>query len=283
MKEIRLFSPAKVNLFLELLGKREDGYWEVETVLQEVDLKDEIIIRETGGGKIRVKCSNSEVGPEKDNLAYKAARIVNEEYAEGRRGIQIEIKKNIPVGRGLGGGSSNAAVTLKGLNQLWELGLSQTELAGIGTRLGMDVPFFIYGGTCLGKGRGEVITPLPRLKNVPILLLWPDFSLPTAQVYSQISPPLTYQTRSVTLLTKALQAQDIESMQSSVFNRLEEVVQRIYPSVRFFWKQIDSLRLGRNTMSGSGPTFFILNYREGNKIIPDFSTFQGGSHIGKTC
>jgi len=285
MKEIRLFSPAKVNLFLELLEKRQDGYWEIETVLQEIDLKDEVIIRERGKGEIRVKCSNLEVGREEDNLAYKAARIISSEYAAGRQEIEIELKKNIPVGRGLGGGSSNAATVLKGLNQLWELKLSPAQLAKIGMNLGMDVPFFIYGGICLGKVRGEMITPLPYPANFSILLLWPDFPILTAQVYKGVSPHLTYEPQSVTVLRKALEAKDLERVQNNLFNRLEEVVQKICPSITHTQEKINSLRLGRSIMSGSGPTFFVLfsdNYLEEERIRLELSTFQGGYYVGKT-
>jgi 4-diphosphocytidyl-2-C-methyl-D-erythritol kinase len=154
MNEVKLKSSAKINLFFELLSKRKDGYFQVETILQEIDLHDNILIRDKEGGDISVEVSPSLNIPKGDNIAYKAARLIQKKAGKNNRCAEIFIEKKIPVGRGLGGGSSNAASVLKGLNKLWQLNFSSEELADFGKELGMDVPFFIYGGTCLGTQRG---------------------------------------------------------------------------------------------------------------------------------
>ncbi|MBU1767275.1 MAG: 4-(cytidine 5'-diphospho)-2-C-methyl-D-erythritol kinase, partial [Candidatus Omnitrophica bacterium] len=157
--EVKVISSAKVNLFLEVIGKRPDGYHNIETIFQEIDLHDEILIRKKAEQGIDIKVSPSLNITKEDNIAYKAAKLIQQKAKKNNSGIEIFIEKRIPPGRGLGGGSSNAAAVLRGLNQLWQLNFSLEELADLGRQLGMDVPFFIYGGTCLGTQRGEVITP----------------------------------------------------------------------------------------------------------------------------
>jgi len=187
MSELELKSSAKVNLFFELLNKRKDGYFQVETILQEIDLQDDVLIKYKQGREINIEVSPSLNIPKEENIAYKAAKLIRQKAKKNNSGVEIFIEKRIPVGRGLGGGSSNAAAVLKGLNKLWELGFSLEELADLGKELGMDVPFFIYGGTCLGTGRGEIITPLPNFANFKILVFWPNFSISTVDIYKNAS------------------------------------------------------------------------------------------------
>ncbi|PIU83199.1 MAG: 4-(cytidine 5'-diphospho)-2-C-methyl-D-erythritol kinase, partial [Elusimicrobia bacterium CG06_land_8_20_14_3_00_38_11] len=147
MVEIKLKANAKINLFLDILNKRKDGYHNIRTIFQEISLTDEIYVREIKNG-IKIFCAHPKVPTNKTNLVYKAADLLKK-HSGIKKGILIKIKKNIPVGGGLGGGSSDAAAVLKGLNKLWNLKLTKNQLAGIGKKIGADVPFFIYGGRCL--------------------------------------------------------------------------------------------------------------------------------------
>ncbi|HIE43759.1 MAG TPA: 4-(cytidine 5'-diphospho)-2-C-methyl-D-erythritol kinase [Candidatus Omnitrophica bacterium] len=284
LNKITINSPAKVNLFLELLHKREDGYWEIKTVLQEIDLYDEVYLRERKDGKVRVVCSDPSIEEEK-NLAYRAAKLIQEKGRVFDKGVEVFIEKKIPIGRGLGGASSNAAAVLKGLKELWSLNLTQQELATLGAQLGMDIPFFIYGGTCLGTGRGETITPLPDFAGFPILLLWPEFSVSTPEVYRNASLSLTKKRKCATLLLKSLRSKDLDGVEKSLFNRLEEVALEIYPSLSQTKEKITSLNIGNSIMTGSGSAFFVFLPDAKDKeesIVQELRNFEGGYYVGKT-
>ena len=184
---MRLPAYAKINLTLEVLGRRGDGFHEVVSILQTVDLADRVDLQP--GSSLRVVCDAPELDGEA-NLAWRAA-----EALARRAGIQprarVFIRKRIPVGMGLGGGSSDAAAVLMGLNRMWELGFGLDELSEIAAGLGSDVPFFLRGGIALAEGRGEVVTPLPQLAPFPALLVCPGDSIPdkTRRLYGRIRPP----------------------------------------------------------------------------------------------
>ena len=158
MNELVLRAPAKINLCLSVLGKRPDGYHEVEMVMQAVGLYDEVTVR-LGDSDITVNCDNTAIPAGPGNIAYRAAREMLDRSGS-QSGIAIEIRKHIPIAAGLGGGSSDAAAVLVACNRLLRTGLNREQLAEIGTRLGMDVPFFLFGPTALAKGRGELLTRL---------------------------------------------------------------------------------------------------------------------------
>ena len=155
MESITLEAYGKINLSLDVLGKRADGYHDIETIMQSIDLKDTIILKEgVEGHGVTIECDNSHVPIDSTNLVYKVYRILSDMY-NIKRGVHIKIHKNIPVAAGLAGGSTNAAATLIGLNELWGLNLSKEELMDIGVRIGADVPFCIIGGTALATGIGD--------------------------------------------------------------------------------------------------------------------------------
>ncbi len=211
--------------------------------------------------------------------------MIQQKAKQFKKGAEIFINKRIPVGRGLGGGSSNAATVLKGLNELWHLGFSSKDLARLGEELGMDVPFFIYGGTCLGTERGEIITPLPKFSHFKILLIWPDFSVSTAEVYKSVSAFLTKKKRSAKLLTELLKINDFEGVTNYFFNRLEDVAFKICPPLYQFKKQVASLKTGNIIMSGSGSAFFTIlsdDWEEEEYIKKGILKLKGGYYIGKT-
>ena len=178
---------AKVNLVLEVLGRRGDGYHEIASLMQTIGLHD--VLTFEAADKIEFSCSAAELQTN-DNLVLKAVRALREATGE-KAGARIALEKNIPPATGLGGGSSDAAAALKGLNILWDVGLSAEKLAEIGAGIGSDVAFFIYGGTCLSQGRGEKITPLPDISTAWFILLKPVITVPvhkTAALYGMLKP-----------------------------------------------------------------------------------------------
>ncbi len=182
--ELVVPSFAKINWVLEVLGKREDGYHELKTIYQTIDLQDEIALEPVADPVIRLRVQGREVAQGEDNLVCRAASLLRS-TADVKQGVRIRLKKRIPVGAGLGGGSSNAAVALLALNKLWECGLSRKELTQLAARLGSDVPFFLVGGTALGLERGEKVLPLVDLvQEQNLLLFYPDLRLSTRQAYS---------------------------------------------------------------------------------------------------
>ena len=176
---------AKINWTLEVLGKRTDGFHELLTVLQSISLADQISFEPASGG-VCLTTEGRPVSQGPDNLVHKAARLL-QAAAETRGGIRVHLKKNVPVGGGLGGGSSNAAVTLLTLNELWGCNLPRKELMRMGAELGSDVPFFLEGGTALCSGRGEKVKPLPDLRReFSILIVYPRFEVSTAEAYGSL-------------------------------------------------------------------------------------------------
>ena len=188
MEEIILKSPAKINLGLRVLGKRDDGYHEIETIMQMIELSDTIVIKKRDRG-IRVSCSDRKLCG-KSNLAYAAALMIKKEGGV-RAGADIRVEKKIPVGSGLGGGSSNAAFVLSALNKLWELGYQRERLMEMAGCLGSDVPFFLDGPLALAKGRGEILIPLGNPGKFYIVLVIPSLSISTEWAYKNLNLKLT--------------------------------------------------------------------------------------------
>ncbi|MFQ5862175.1 MAG: 4-(cytidine 5'-diphospho)-2-C-methyl-D-erythritol kinase [Candidatus Brocadiales bacterium] len=265
-KTISLTAPAKINLFLEVLGKRPDGYHELETVMQEIDLVDTLTLEEMDRG-IELTCTGQDVPCDENNLVWKAVSIFQEETGV-KKGVRIHLVKRVPVAAGLGGGSSDAAAVLRGLNILWNMGLSETRLMDMAAQLGSDVPFFIKGGTALCKGRGEIVTPLAVRHRFSYILLYPNIRVSTANVYKNLRIDLTRGKKDVNFTCNALLSDDIGSLNSSLFNRLEEVVFELYPELRKFRDLLESYLSNRVLLSGSGSAIYghCENQREAEKI-----------------
>ena len=173
MRSYSLLASAKINLYLEIIGDRPDGYHELAMVLQSIDLADRIDLRAIGTDTIRVRCDHPQVPPDKNNLAYRAADLLAKQFPDALAkygGVEIAIHKQIPVAAGLAGGSANAAAVLVGMDLLWQLGLTQSELQELGGTLGSDVPFCIAGGTALATGRGDKLSPQPDLGGLSVVL-----------------------------------------------------------------------------------------------------------------
>jgi len=250
-------SPAKINLYLEVTGKRPDGYHFLETIFQEVDLYDEVHIQEKKSSGIEITSNSKDVPCDARNLAYRAGEGFFK--ATGiRQGVRIDIEKKIPVAGGMGGGSSNAACTLIGLEKLFGVQLEESVRFSIARSLGADVPFFLHGGTALGRGIGDELEVLPCQKSFHILLVNPNFKIATPDVYRGLKLDLTAVKSGITLMRCALDKGDSHLLAERLFNRLEDVVFLKFPELK---KIKDSLaRLGALgvLLSGSGSTLFAL-------------------------
>lgn len=261
-----VLAPAKINLSLDVLGKRADGYHEVEMVMQTINLCDQLRIDSDYSGKIRLKCKHPFVPEGPENLVYKAARLL-QDYSP-QRGAVIEVTKQIPVAAGLGGGSSDAAAALKALNRLWELNLAQDELAGLALKLGADVPFFLQGGTALARGLGELLSPLPKPPGLWVVLYKPNLGVSTAEVYQGFRSQLIRQRPDTTGLVAALASGNVQALAAAMENVLESVTFARYPLLKRLKQKAFELGATAAMMSGSGPTLFALvsDYRRAMAI-----------------
>ncbi len=256
MKAISLISWAKVNLGLRVLRKRPDGFHDIQTVLQTIDLHDRVRISTSRDLRIRVRCRHPEAPSGTENLAYVAARLLQQELRVNR-GCSIEIAKQIPPGAGLGGGSSNAATVLMGLNRLWKLHLPRERLLELAAGVGSDVPFFLYGGTVLAEGRGERLTPLKLVPDFWLTLVKPDFSIATRWAYGQVKNTLTSNPLYVKL-NSLKEISSIDHVLSFLDNDLETAVEATYPSIGEIKEELLSKGAMGAAMSGSGSAVFGL-------------------------
>ena len=254
MGKISVKAFAKVNLSLDVLGKREDGYHEVEMVMQSISLHDELHFFPS---RILSLTTNERRLPtDGRNLIIRAAEKLIE-YTGRRKGARIVLHKSIPVGAGLGGGSADAAATLVGLNRFWDLNLPTTTLVKIAATLGADVPFFLTGGTVLARGIGEQLTPLPPLPPVPVLLTKPPFTVSTAMVYKKLDLGPGDQHPETDQIVSLLKEGELLSITKYWGNLLEKVTLRLYPEVKEVMDWLAGLGFPVR-MTGSGPTLYLF-------------------------
>ena len=249
-----LKTPAKINWFLSVLRKREDGYHEISSLMQSVALYDYLTFEQSE--KIGI-ITDAEI-PLEENLVYKAAVLIKERLSV-KMGAVITLKKEIPMSAGLGGGSSDAACTLGGLNRLWGLELSKDELAGLGGMLGSDIPFFFKGPFAAVEGRGEIVTPLNANTPNIILLVKPNLSISTKWAYSEMSrllPELTKKENNIKLFSQTLDRQDFKSIAVMMKNDLEIPVIREFKVIGELKDRMLAGGARVSLMSGSGPTVF---------------------------
>lgn len=249
-------APAKINLSLDVLRKREDGFHEVKMIMTTIDLADRVELVELPVDEIRIISHNRFVPDDQRNLAYQAARLLKDRY-HIKRGVSISITKTIPVAAGLAGGSSDAAATLRGLNKLWKLGLTLDELARLGAKIGSDVSFCVYGGTALATGRGEVIQHIDPPPHCWVVLAKPTIGVSTADVYKSLSIQ-SIEHPDVDGMVEALHRSDYNQICSLMGNVLESVTLRMHPEVANIKDQMKRFGADAVLMSGSGPTVFGL-------------------------
>ena len=249
-------SYAKINWTLRILGKREDGFHSVCTVFQTVSLCDSISFAE--GREIRLTCDSRYIPTDNRNLCVKAATALRSRFGV-KRGAAIHLEKRIPSPGGLGGGSSNAAVTLIGLNRLWELNATHEDLAAIAEGLGSDVPFFLTGGTAVGTGRGEAVESIPDVNDPYMLIVTPGVRVSTANAYAGLAAPtLTSEDSNRILRVCRLQADSLDPHHSVLINDFEASVFSAHPEIGRVKQSLLDLGAVNAAMSGSGASVFAV-------------------------
>ena len=266
MSSIELKSRAKINLSIDVLGKREDGYHLVEMIMQTIDLYDIIKITENDIDEININSNSLDIPLNKNNIVYKAAEVLKERF-NIKSGLNIFIQKNIPVAAGMAGGSCNAAAVLVGLNKLWNLKLSEKQLQEIGLTLGADVPFCISGNAALAQGIGEELTYIKGLpKDTSILICKPNLFVSTKDVYQGLDLDNIKDRPDNKLLIKCLEEGNIKVLSENMVNVLESVTSKMHEEILDIEKvMLDNNALG-SMMSGSGPTVFGLFEKEEDAI-----------------
>ncbi|GIP45816.1 4-diphosphocytidyl-2-C-methyl-D-erythritol kinase [Paenibacillus sp. J45TS6] len=266
-------APAKINLMLDVLHKRNDGYHEVEMIMTMVDLADRIEMAEMPRDTIMISSQAGYIPLDEKNLAFQAARLVKERY-NVKKGVYIHLDKKIPVAAGLAGGSSDAAATLRGLNKLWGLGISDEELRLLGAELGSDVPFCITGGTALATGRGEKLSMMPNPPQCWVILAKPPINVSTAEVYGRVRSDRITHHPSAKRMEEAIRNQSFAGVCQELGNVLEDVTLKLHPEVGQLKEAM--LRLGADgvLMSGSGPTVFGLVSKE-SKVPRIYNGLRG--------
>lgn len=275
-----VWAPAKVNLYLEVLAKRADGYHEIATLMVAVSLYDTLEFKEETSGEIRFDCDHPDLSTGPDNLVLRAAHLL-QQRSGCQRGAYVRLAKRIPLAAGLAGGSTDAAATLAGLNRLWRLGLGSQELASLGAELGSDVAFFFATPAAWCTGRGEQVAPLALGKPLWFVLVCPPFGLATAEVYRGLA--LRDQPQTGEPILRAVQEGDIDEIGRRLHNRLQAVALGLCPALAQVQAWLAGLGPAGQAMSGSGSSFFALcrDSREALRIARGLrSRAEQGMNLG---
>ncbi len=258
MNHLELKALAKINLGLDVTGRRENGYHDVRMIMQSVYLYDNVRLEKTGtDGEIRLKSNLGYLPSDENNIAYKAAKILAEEF-DIREGVQITLDKHIPVAAGMAGGSSDAAAVLFGMNRMFGLRLSQQDLMDRGVKLGADVPYCIMRGTVLAEGIGEILTPLPAMPKCTVLIAKPPVSVSTKTVYEALDSQEVTRHPDIDGIIRGLEAGSLEQVAQCMGNVLEDVTIPLYPVIDQIKQEMLAAGAAGAMMSGSGPTVFGL-------------------------
>lgn len=255
MDKIELRALGKINLGLDILGRRENGYHDVRMVMQTIYLYDRVILEKTTGAEIEISTNLKFLPVNENNIAYKAAQMLIEEFGI-KEGVKIYLEKHIPVAAGMAGGSANAAAVLYGMNILYDLGLSEDDLKERGVKLGADVPYCIMRGTVLAEGIGEELSPLPPMPKCYVLIAKPPVSVSTKTAYEKFDALENVEHPDIDGIIEGLKNQDLHKIASSMGNVLEDVTVEDAPQIKEIRQlMMESGALGA-MMSGSGPTVF---------------------------
>lgn len=253
---------AKVNIGLDVLGRRPDGYHELKMIMQTVDLFDDLAFERAREPGIRLRIDGADLPSDENNLVYRAAALLMEEK-QIKEGVSISLTKRIPIAAGMAGGSADAAAAMRGLNILFGMGYSAEELRKLGVRLGADIPYCISGGTMLSEGIGEVLTPLPAPPACYLTVAKPDIDVSTAFVYQNLKADSLSFHPDIDGMARALAAGDLKGITDRMGNVLETVTVPAYPVIDRIKKRMCELGAENALMSGSGPTVFgIFRERE---------------------
>lgn len=248
---------GKLNLSLDIVGKRSDGYHLVQMIMQTVNLYDILEFTKTKKSGIVLTTNRPDLPTDKNNLIYRAASLLMEKYSI-QEGVRIHLEKHIPVAAGMAGGSADCAATLSGINTLFSLGLSMEELMAFGTGLGADVPYCLLGGTALSEGIGEILTPLPDVPPCKILLVKPDIDISTKWVYTTLNWESLTSHPDTDGMISSLQSKNLDGVSKKLLNVLETVTIPAYPIIQSIKETMLELGASNALMSGSGPTVFGL-------------------------
>lgn len=251
----QLKSLAKINLGLDVIGRRENGYHDVRMVMQTIYLYDDVTVKKTEEPGIVVKTNLSYLPVNEDNIAYKAAKMLIDEFGI-EQGVEITLNKHIPVAAGLAGGSSNAAAVLVGMNRIFDLKLSQKDMMERGVKLGADVPYCVMRGTVLAEGIGEVLTPLPPMPKCYILIAKPGINVSTKVVYEKLDSKPIENHPDIDAIIEGLEQSDVYKVAASLGNVLEAVTIEDYPIIEDIKDAMKEAGALNAMMSGSGPTVF---------------------------
>lgn len=273
MDKLELKALAKINLGLDVLGQRENGYHDVRMVMQTIYLYDHVELRKKRESGIELTTNLFFLPVNENNIAYKAAKLLMDEFRI-KEGIQMHLQKHIPVAAGMAGGSSNAAAVLFGMNRMFELGLSQKDLMERGVMLGADVPYCLMRGTVLAEGIGELLTPLSPMPKCYVLIAKPAISVSTKTVYEELDSCEITNHPDIDGIVKGLKEQDLYRVAKQMGNVLEEVTERQYPVIRQIKESMKKEGALNAMMSGSGPTVFGIfaekqKARQAGKRIKD--------------
>ncbi|NLY48252.1 MAG: 4-(cytidine 5'-diphospho)-2-C-methyl-D-erythritol kinase [Clostridiales bacterium] len=255
MNSITVKAYAKINIGLDVLGKRPDGYHDVSMIMQSVDLHDTVTIRKTRFKSITVDTNLYFLPTDRRNLAYKAVEVFDGHHPI-RCGLNIFINKRIPVAAGLAGGSTDAAAVLTGLNKMFQAGLSAEELMKLGVRIGADVPYCLLMGTALSEGIGEILKPIKPLPDCHILLVKPNISVSTKYVYENLRLNDSIRHPDIPAMIEAIEESDLYRLASLMENILETITIKEYPIIGGIKEKMKDLNALASVMSGSGPTVF---------------------------
>jgi len=258
-QSVALRPPAKINLSLVVFGPRPDGFHDLHTVMATVDLHDDLVLRCKSEGGIDLECTGEACPSGRDNLVYRAVELVAE-HAGIRADLEVRLHKRIPPGAGLGGGSSDAASCLLGLNRLWDLNLSSSELIGLAVQLGSDVPFFLQGPVAVCTGRGEVVIPLPHRCSRTLLLIVPKLAASTAQVYRNYRHEEKRSGDYMRRVNYFLRQGDLDGLVIQVINSLDGACMKLFESLRQLRSRIKSVGISPLQISGSGSSLFASTY-----------------------
>lgn len=252
-------APAKINLTLDTLFKRDDGYHEVQMVMTEVDLNDRLTFTKRTDSKIIIETEHQFIPTDKRNLVYQAVLLMREAYGI-KTGVNIFIEKNIPVSAGMAGGSTDAAATFRGINKIFDINSPLEDLAELSSKIGSDIPFCVYGGTALATGRGEKIERLPKPPHAWVVIAKPPLSVSTKVIYDHLKPGKNKPKSSE--MVEAIHNKSYSAMIAAMKNDLQEVTRRKYSKVNVLLNKMQSLGADKAMMSGSGPTVFGIVQKE---------------------
>lgn len=254
---MRLKAYAKINIALDVVGKREDGYHLLKMIMQTIDLYDLIDIEENLNEEIVISCNKYYIPTDERNLCYKAAKLFRDKYGV-KKGVKINIRKNIPMSAGLAGGSTDASAVLKGMNEIFNVNASLEELMELGVKIGADVPYCIKGGTALCEGIGEIVTPLKDFKNYIVVLVKPPFGVSTKEVYGGLDISRINRHPDINGLIEAMEQDNIYFIANNMKNVLENVTLKKHYIIKTIKENMISMDAIGAMMSGSGPTVFAF-------------------------